>query len=514
MKKILSVILLSLLFITNISAESCSVVSGTGKKIGDEIACGTEHFYVIESNNNETKMLSKYNLYVGANYNKIKVDPSIYIYSKCNDSSCSESGFGYSLYYFDGAQVVGENTYDKWINKLKDKYNLNYVTDINSARYEGGENSTALILYVPDYENITVIDGDTYIKENIKLYPYTLINNQTDGFNIQNELALGVTGEKGNANYPIYATLALFPGYYGYSDNNETAYDVSINYDNFENGYTNFDFKDNTSVKYYLNNYKELLNNKGYEISNVDMINIKEINDLVKSVTSKELPLSDWFNASININAQHDNEGYYYNLGDLKQYLTDDYKWLWGTSYWTKTFAANIEETAPNSTLVYFVSSSGDICFTESECSRSIPRAGLRPVVTIENENLIYPYNIDSKTDGNGSIEVVKTAYANDKITFRVSPKPGFTLSKLKLTDIGGFSVTYSQQQIITNNDGTVSVNTFTMPSADVLIEATFEKSIINPKTGVTLPISFMLIVLLIGSITMIYSDNKIQKLN
>ena len=36
-------------------------INGNGK----EIACGTEHFYAIDSNEDEIKMLSKYNLYVG-----------------------------------------------------------------------------------------------------------------------------------------------------------------------------------------------------------------------------------------------------------------------------------------------------------------------------------------------------------------------------------------------------------------------------------------------------------------
>ena len=36
--------------------------------IGDEIAIGSEHFYVVSNNNDKTVLLSKYNLYVGDNY--------------------------------------------------------------------------------------------------------------------------------------------------------------------------------------------------------------------------------------------------------------------------------------------------------------------------------------------------------------------------------------------------------------------------------------------------------------
>ena len=36
--------------------------------VGDEIALGNEHFYVIETNNEKTTLLAKYNLYVGQIY--------------------------------------------------------------------------------------------------------------------------------------------------------------------------------------------------------------------------------------------------------------------------------------------------------------------------------------------------------------------------------------------------------------------------------------------------------------
>ncbi len=47
MKKILFALLLLIPFV--VSADpACTVVSGTGENIGDEIACDTEHFYVLE----------------------------------------------------------------------------------------------------------------------------------------------------------------------------------------------------------------------------------------------------------------------------------------------------------------------------------------------------------------------------------------------------------------------------------------------------------------------------------
>ena len=76
MKKILLPILLFVMFMPYMidAKEYCKVVDGDGKSIGSEIACGTEHFYIIESNEDEIKMLVKYNLYTGVTIYKEKIE--------------------------------------------------------------------------------------------------------------------------------------------------------------------------------------------------------------------------------------------------------------------------------------------------------------------------------------------------------------------------------------------------------------------------------------------------------
>ena len=75
LKKIVFVMIcfLCLPFMVN-AKEYCKVVSGNGKDIGSEIACGSEHFYVVNSNQDEVKMLAKYNLDVGISVHKEKID--------------------------------------------------------------------------------------------------------------------------------------------------------------------------------------------------------------------------------------------------------------------------------------------------------------------------------------------------------------------------------------------------------------------------------------------------------
>ena len=45
--------------------EKCNIISGNGLDLGSEIDCVGERFYVIETNDDYLKLLSKYNLYVG-----------------------------------------------------------------------------------------------------------------------------------------------------------------------------------------------------------------------------------------------------------------------------------------------------------------------------------------------------------------------------------------------------------------------------------------------------------------
>lgn len=94
-------------------------------------------------------------------------------------------------------------------------------------------------------------------------------------------------------------------------------------------------------------------------------------------------------------------------------------------------------------------------------------------------------YDITAETDDNGMIEVVSKASSGDLITFSVSPRIGYRLNSLTVTSQSGEKVTFTEDDLILNNDGTVSVsvNSFSMPSSNVFISALFEKIPENPNT-------------------------------
>lgn len=108
--------------------------------------------------------------------------------------------------------------------------------------------------------------------------------------------------------------------------------------------------------------------------------------------------------------------------------------------------------------------------------------------------NIIH--NVYTKTDGNGSIEVNKVeAEWGDAIEFTITPKEGYVLGVVKVTDSDGNTMEFTDYK-------------FTMPNADVIIEATFYVK--NPETYAFIGIA--IIAILAGSIALFYTSKK--KLN
>ena len=488
MKKFLIILCMMFVpFFVN-AKEACTVISGNGKDIGSEIACGSEHFYVINDDEVDVKLLSKYNLYVGDNYDKVVLDINeTYMKNECRDNYCGHN----TSYYFDGELLNNRN---EWMNKIKEKYGVENLTYDVGSSFSDGSYAYHSIIEGPKY-----VEGDkTYQNSTYKLYPYTSIHDEMDGYALQNELALGVTGEKGNANYPIYATLPLFGAYDG---GMPIMSDFIKSYHSYADGFLNFEFQDDTVVKGYLNDYKSNLINMGYDIPNVDIMNIEELNNLVHSISGEDLPLLDWYDESIGQNPIQEDDAEYYKLGDLKQFVSNDYSWIWGTSYWMKTMAGNqinMNDWAFQNYMPYFVSSSGEICFSESDCWSGIPRAGIRPVVTLMKDD--FKYLIRVKTDGNGTIEVVDSAFGNDSIQFKVSSKKGYKLQYLTIISDSGERVEFTEGEI-SNNNGIYSVdkNKFTMPFENVTIEARWATNPINPSTGVHYSILVISLIVIVG---------------
>jgi len=113
----------------------------------------------------------------------------------------------------------------------------------------------------------------------------------------------------------------------------------------------------------------------------------------------------------------------------------------------------------------------------------------------IYTEVYYLKYNIETKVKGKGTIEVVDTSAAGKEVTFKVTPAEGYVLGSVKVTDENGNTVTFTN-------------STFTMPSANVTIEANFVVENPNTKdiaifTGVAL--------LIVGAIALFIGRKKLN---
>lgn len=110
-----------------------------------------------------------------------------------------------------------------------------------------------------------------------------------------------------------------------------------------------------------------------------------------------------------------------------------------------------------------------------------------------------YIYDIFSKVEGKGTIEVIETSSAGEKITFKVTPEEGYVLNVIKVTDENGNIVEFKDY-------------TFTMPRADVTIEVKFDKieESKNPETADIFVIYFV-ITALVSTILLLSSKKKLD---
>ena len=132
----------------------------------------------------------------------------------------------------------------------------------------------------------------------------------------------------------------------------------------------------------------------------------------------------------------------------------------------------------------------------KTECRQNPNTRSLQPMrINHIVQKYILSYNVTSKTDGNGIIKVKEKFSASEKVLFEIIPNEGYKIDKIVVTDSSGNILTFHE-------------NTFTMPSTDVKIEATFIKEEKNPDTS-DIAILACIIIIILGSAGTIYSTRK-----
>ena len=486
-KNLISILLFVMIMPFYVNAkEYCKVVSGNGKDIGSEIACGTEHFNIIETNDEEIKLLAKYNLYTGVSIDKIEIE------KEAGDTRTDEE------YCQALAQEKGGTS------RRDGVYNVNGVCFIekNIITDEIKQSSDALSAHWDENNNYIYPQvGDFYL-------------------NVKSDYGRRVNGE-----YGIIYYYDLIP-FYDSSDKYDGYFHDYYDYDTVMSWLTNSEFYSEYQSGLFntLKVYKDMLELSDIEVRKIDIITLDEINSVVKK-NNKKIPYAEWKSLAISdrTNSSH------LEFAFLNDYLTSEQRFLYNTTYWIRSGY----NTSPHPSLespefarneyVLFVDSNGGICeggFTvngrTSICGTDYNSyisklgCGIRPVITISNE---LEYLIKTEIDDNGKIEVVKNSLGGETIQFKISANKGYKLGSIVIKTDSGEEVEFSKGEITKNDDGSFSLdkNKFTMPFENVTIQAKFELENIlkNPETGAKLLFIILILVASIGIGTFIYKKKE-----
>ena len=457
MKKNLLLILVVVMFVPFMvnAKEYCKVVDGDGKSIGSEISCGTEHFYIIDSNEDEIKMLAKYNLLTGITIYKEKLEEG----QTCEELAASKGGTVKS----DGFYSV--SGYCFYSIPLNDNI-IQQSEEAKSAHWDEDEN------YL--YPQV----GDVYIS------PVTRASDRVKSYELHENPV------QENTNFYDYDMN------FGFSSSSELYHDP----------YT------------ILQIYKNELESSSFTIKEIDMLSISELDKIINTISQKSLPLKEWGDNLEIVQGQYENNGILYgteiHFGDLKPYIPNNYKWLYSTTYWNSTaykLPDNSSVAVPKNYFV-FTAEQGKLCGAGfALCApETALGCGIRPVITIPNE---LQYLIKTETEGNGTIDVIDNSLGGETIQFKLSVNKDYKLKSIIIRTDSGEKVEFSEGEITKNDDGTLSIdkNKFTMPFENVTIQAKFELENIlkNPETGDKVLFITLILLASIGIGTFIYKKKE-----
>ena len=399
----------------------CKLVSGTGKNLGDEIDCNGEHFYVLSNDDNNIRMLAKYNLHTGISIYREKIEreegDTRNDIQYCDDLAIERHG-----------KVKRDNFYNTpgycFYTIQLPNYKIVQTEDSKSAHWDEDLN------YL--YPQV----GDVYMLSNSSgRIEYT-----------------GPEVQIGDTNF----------------------YNFNFDIDNPYARISNFQQAYGSGATLFLYLYKERLKNHGAQVSDISLLPLDELDGIIHQISGNYLPLNDW-GENVTVVQQGSTYSNYtteIHFGDLKPYIPEKYKWLYSTTYWNGTvFRTSSPMTYMNKYHV-FTAEQGKLCGAGFEyCAPTTTLGcGLRPVVTISASSLIY--SISTETDDYSDIEVVSTSPAEEEITFKLSINQGRKLRSLTIRTDNNEEVTFTEGELINNPDGTISINSnrFTMPFSNVTI--------------------------------------------
>lgn len=514
-----------------VKEQACKVISGNGSGIGDEIACGSEHFYVVSSNDKETKLLAKYSLSVGSTVHKEKIEreegdnrsDGQYCYELATSRN-GEAGAtideGYCYYITKSDYGMDRRVK---INKKDDDKRPDSVFCVDMGFMNDWMLYTQTSSYTGTY---TGSDGNCHFMGEAD---YSTVHQDEEAKSAH-------TDEDGNYLYPqkndVYPILAS-GGYYGQPFTG-LPLDFKTNQGNISNQFKNEKYDNyfgdvepnisemiNTAASTYnqgspapymnelggsLYLYGQNLNHQGVAYKNMGLLSLDDLNNIAKK-RGNSIPYKEWYERGQTMLPENISTVGKITFGDIKSKLSEEDSWIYDRSYWLSTGYTMTNENGTGGMGLLFVTDTGEVCgggamaVNAPGCNtiiRVIIGSGVRPVITIDNKNI--EYKITTKTDGNGTIEAKRSARGGEMVKFKVIAKRGYKLKALTLKADDGTKVTFEEEDFTEDENGEILINNnkFEMPFDNVTIEASWEKyeedAPKNPNTSNAGPVVYCML--------------------
>ena len=337
MKKKILMIILCIMFIPVLvnAKDNCTVVSGNGENIGDEIKCGTESFYIVKNDGDNLSLLAKYNLLVGD-----KID-----YFDLDEIQTFDTFWDASDFCYEEAERQGYNAY----------YTYPMSVDNTGSWQNNYETKGCRVYERIEYDKV-----------------------------VQDERAVGTKLVNGKSVLPLYGIVYM---------NSNWEYEASGEW--YENEYDNNGdlIISTTPFGKYLDGYKEELKRQNIDVQEVSFIHLSRTIELLEAVSGKEIEVDieypdedEWYEGDYE---------FFYGKMDIKDIVGEKNKWIYDTTYWLGSgFIGDPDKIVEDIHNDYYISNEGFLCaIGRGECTYFIYPIGngIRPLVIIPKSEVKKP---------------------------------------------------------------------------------------------------------------------------
>ena len=426
-----SILLLTLLFANAIlpaahADESKIMVtdhdSSATFSVGDEFCLGEECFYIIENKDGNIRAISKYNLYAGGDTDDVSNNPAFQNITDWRERDIVQYSNGYSCCVWnltsDGITDTYNSTrcYKPYDVEVK-TVDLTIRTDLLNVDGSVNEAGVQAELGTDNYRCLDRLDPEgQYSYQTIYVLCYATVKKDIT-VKQDPEMLSAHNDESGKLVFPMRGNVYF----------NDTLldpdYEIVLSRD-YHDGYVydNQTYFTNNEISYYLYEYVDYLGGDSL-IKDVDLMSYNDLMHVLNDINPFDITFADdnyliedegHFDWQEAVYDEGDPRGYTYWFANMEQYIPEQYKWIYDSTYWLSS-GWYTEENSPYSGYTdaygntvyhvgyiyqFFVNTHADLCSVAGSCGPMIIPAGIRPVITMSADKFL----LNEVFDINGTI--------------------------------------------------------------------------------------------------------------